>query len=91
MLHLHFPRLMLSSRHSLSHLLQAESKDEAEKPSESAEKPAETEKEKIETTEKSEPQEEEESEAGETKTAGIDTDSATECSRDCLKSDTSWL
>uniref|UniRef100_A0A673MWA7 SWI/SNF related, matrix associated, actin dependent regulator of chromatin, subfamily c, member 1a n=1 Tax=Sinocyclocheilus rhinocerous TaxID=307959 RepID=A0A673MWA7_9TELE len=52
----------------------AESKDEAEKPSESAEKPTETEKEKNETTEKSEPQEEEESEGGESKTAEKDKD-----------------
>uniref|UniRef100_A0A8C1QZI0 SWI/SNF related, matrix associated, actin dependent regulator of chromatin, subfamily c, member 1a n=1 Tax=Cyprinus carpio TaxID=7962 RepID=A0A8C1QZI0_CYPCA len=50
----------------------AESKDEAEKPSESAEKPTETEKEKNETTEKSEPQDDEESEGGESKTAEKD-------------------
>jgi len=88
-LHLHFTILMLS----LSHFLQAEAKDEAEKPSESAEKPTEAEKEKNETTEKSEPQEEEESEGGESKTAGTDTDcqSCTECSWACLKSDTSLL
>lgn len=81
------------SRHSLSHLLQAEAKDEAEKPSESAEKPTEAEKEKSETTEKSEPQEEEESEGGEPKTAGTDTDchSGTKCSWVSLKSDTSLL
>lgn len=80
-LRLHCTSLMLS----LSHLLQAEAKDEAEKPSESAEKPTEAEKEKNETTEKSEPQEEEESEGGESKTAGTDTDcqSCTECSWAC--------
>lgn len=84
--------MLSDSHHFPSHLLQAESKDEAEKPSESAEKPTETEKEKNETTEKSEPQDDEESEGGESKTAGTDTGShsGNECSWAFLKSDTRW-